>query len=156
MLGFIVASTPSTCWEGCMSNQDIVFETSRFNLSTVGEHFINPCCFGEDLAEWLRGKLGERGVPADEPGQEDWGWYTGATVAGQQYFVGVGGNPSENGPGKNHGEWRISVVKRRSIWQQISGKNKISPEDALVSLLLEILDREPDFARVQLDPPRPS
>jgi hypothetical protein len=104
-----------------MNCQDIVFETSRFNLSEVGEHFINPCCLGEDLAEWLGSKLCERGVSVDKAGQEDWGWYTGATVGGQRYFIGVGGNPAENGAPKNHGEWRISVVKRRSLWQQISG-----------------------------------
>jgi hypothetical protein len=45
---------------------------SRFNLSKVGEHFINPCCFGEDLAEWLRIKLIERSVEVRQPYQEDW------------------------------------------------------------------------------------
>ena len=135
-----------------MNCQDIVFETSRFNLSEVGEHFINPCCFGEDLAEWLRAKLCERGVSADQPGQEDWGWYTGTTVGGQRYFIGIGGNPTENGAPKNHGEWRIFVEKRRSLWQLISGKNKITPEDEIISLLLNILAQEPDFEQIQLDP----
>ena len=51
----------------------ILFKTNRFNLSKVGEHFINPCCFGEDLAAWLRIKLSERDVEVREPYQEDWG-----------------------------------------------------------------------------------
>jgi len=34
----------------------------RFNLSTAKEYFINPDCFGEDLAAWLRDKLTERGT----------------------------------------------------------------------------------------------
>lgn len=42
---------------------DILFDTNRFNLSEVKEHFINPGCFGEDLAVWLRAKLIERGIP---------------------------------------------------------------------------------------------
>jgi hypothetical protein len=33
-----------------LSTLHILFNTSRFNLSTVGEQFINPCCFGEDAA----------------------------------------------------------------------------------------------------------
>jgi hypothetical protein len=39
-----------------MKAVDIVFKTSRFNLSKVGEHFINPCC-GEEAfhRERLRG-----------------------------------------------------------------------------------------------------
>jgi hypothetical protein len=74
---------------------DLLFETDRFNLSEVGDHFINPCCFGEDLAAWLRAKLAERGVRASEPGQEDWGWYLGAEYAGRSYFIGIGGNADE-------------------------------------------------------------
>src|SRR6266513_835232 len=40
-----------------MNALDILFRSGSFNLSKVGEHFINPCCFGEDLAAWLRIKL---------------------------------------------------------------------------------------------------
>jgi hypothetical protein len=47
--------------------QGLLFETDRFNLSEVGDHFINPTCFGEDLAAWLRTKLIEQGVEAGEP-----------------------------------------------------------------------------------------
>jgi hypothetical protein len=35
----------------------ILFKTSLFNLTKIEEHFINVCCFGEDLAVWLRIKL---------------------------------------------------------------------------------------------------
>jgi len=35
---------------------DLLFETERFNSSEAGAHFINPNCFGEDLAAWLRGR----------------------------------------------------------------------------------------------------
>ena len=45
-----------------MNARDILFRTKRFNLSTAKEYFINPDCFGEDLAAWLRDKLTERGI----------------------------------------------------------------------------------------------
>lgn len=67
--------------------RDLLFETARFDLSVVGAHFINPCCFGEDAAAWLRARLVERGVDAGAPFQEDWGWGLGATHAGGRYFV---------------------------------------------------------------------
>lgn len=54
-----------------MNALHILFKTGRFNLSKVGEHFINPC-FGEDLTDWLGGKLTERGVVTRKPYQEDW------------------------------------------------------------------------------------
>jgi hypothetical protein len=74
---------------------DLLFETERFNISEAGAHFINPNCFGEDLAAWLRTQLAEQGVEAGEPGQEDWGWYLDATNRGRLYLVGVGGNPAD-------------------------------------------------------------
>jgi hypothetical protein len=49
----------------------ILFKTNRFNCSKVGAHFINPCCFGEDLAAWLRDKLNSKCADAGSPGQED-------------------------------------------------------------------------------------
>ena len=35
----------------------LFFESNRFNLSEVKSHFINPICFGEDVAAWLRSRL---------------------------------------------------------------------------------------------------
>jgi hypothetical protein len=43
-----------------MTSFDILFQTNRFNLSEAKEHFINPCCFGEDLAEWLPEQLAKK------------------------------------------------------------------------------------------------
>jgi hypothetical protein len=36
-----------------MNALHILSRTNRFNLSKVGAHFVDPCCFGEDLAAWL-------------------------------------------------------------------------------------------------------
>ena len=70
----------------------ILFKTNRFNLSKVGEHFINPCCFGEDLAVWLRIKLSERNVEVREPYQEDWGWELPAMQESDSYYLCMSGN----------------------------------------------------------------
>lgn len=80
-----------------MNSVEILFKTSRFNLSEVGEHFINPCCFGEDLAVWLREKLLAIGVDSGEPCQEDWGWEFKAKNGGNYYFLGMGGDSCRNG-----------------------------------------------------------
>lgn len=73
-----------------MNAYHLLFRTNRFNLSKVQSHFINPCCFGEDLAQWLREKLSERGIRADGPYQEDRGWELVAKAGGQRYYVGGG------------------------------------------------------------------
>jgi len=122
---------------------DLVFSTDRFNLSKVEAHFVNPCCFGEDLAAWIRGKLLERGVGAFEPYQEDWGWELQAGFEKNAYYLGVGGN-SDDGV-SNRGEWRIIIEKRRSVWDRLAGRGRIARDDRMVRLVEEILASQPDF-----------
>jgi hypothetical protein len=128
---------------------DILFDTNRFNLSEVKPHFINPCCFGEDLAAWLRAKLIERAIPTIEPGQEDWGWYVEARIGDANYFIGVGGNPDESARDPNEGEWRIIIEKHRRLLDKITGRNKESPDEPMFDVIEEILRAEPDFGNVR-------
>ena len=90
----------------------ILFRTNRFNLSKVGAHFINPCCFGEDLAAWLRVQLTELGIQTREPYQEDWGWELPAKLPSGSYLLCMSGNSDESDAGKDDGEWGITVGKR--------------------------------------------
>ena len=128
-----------------MAPGDILFETERFNVSEVKEHFINPCCFGEDLAEWLRQELIKREITASVPGQEDWGWYLFVTRSTDRYFLGVGGYRKEGTIGPNVGQWRIMVVKKRSFWDKLRGKNKISATDSILSTIEDILREQADI-----------
>ncbi len=75
---------------------DILFETARFNCSEVKAHFINDCCFGEDLAAWLKDRLKAKGMQTKEPYQEDWGWELSVTDSARSYYVGVGGYATES------------------------------------------------------------
>jgi hypothetical protein len=131
-----------------MNARDILFKTSRFNLSRVSEHFINPCCFGEDLAAWLQIKLANNGAEAGMPGQEDWGWYLQVKYDGNAYFLGISGNGEENSTNVNAGKWRIIVKKNLSIWQRISGMGTITVKDGMFALIEKILRGEPDIRHV--------
>ena len=128
---------------------DILFEANRFNLSEVQPHFINDTCFGEDVAAWLRDKLLALGISATVPDQEDWGWYIEATYAGAIYFIGVGGNQQPGASDKNAGEWRIMIERHRSVWDKLTGKNTITPNDALLVIIRGIIDAEPGFRNVR-------
>lgn len=56
----------------------VTFRSNRFNTSESKSNYINPCCFGDDAAEWLRQQLASSGVTVDPKiGQEDFGWYLG-------------------------------------------------------------------------------
>ena len=130
---------------------DLLFDTNRFNLSEVREHFINPCCFGEDAAAWLRARLIERGVEVSEPAQEDWGWYLGASRGGRSYFIGIGGNADEEGSDPNRGEWRVMVEPHRSLRDRLLGKGGAGADDEMLALIREILVAERDFMNVRLE-----
>ncbi len=111
-------------------------------MSKVGKHFINPCCFGEDLAAWLRIKLAEKNWKASEAYQEDWGWELPVRHGKDYYYLCMSGNRGDSGVDNDEGEWRIIVEKRRSIWQRVTGKGKIAENDALLLLVKEILSGE--------------
>ncbi len=129
----------------------ILFSTDRFNLSEVGAHFINPCCFGEDLAAWLRNKLIERRVETREPYQEDWGWELQVKYGDQSYYLCMSGNADGSAANLNNGEWGIIVEKKRSISQRITGGGKIAKDDRMVCLLNEILTGEATFRDVHFE-----
>lgn len=58
------------------SRTEIHFRSEAFNNSEPKDYFINECCFGDDVCRWLILRLRSRGFStADEPGQEDFGWY---------------------------------------------------------------------------------
>ncbi|MGZ4841342.1 MAG: hypothetical protein ACXV5J_06325 [Candidatus Angelobacter sp.] len=55
----------------------ITVQTDLFNHRVVKPHFINPCCFGEDFAAWLREQLSplaDFGFKLSKIIQEDYGW----------------------------------------------------------------------------------
>jgi hypothetical protein len=137
-----------------MNSIDLLFRSSRFNLSKVGDHFINPCCFGEDFSAWLGQKLAERGIAADPPGQEDWGWYLGLSRNGARYLVGVSGNADESSAHENDGQWRVMVDKSRSFGERLRGAGKIAEDDPIVALLEEILGGQADFFDLHREPSR--
>jgi hypothetical protein len=134
-----------------MKYLDVLFTTSRFNLSEVKEHFINPCCFGEDVAAWIRKPLEAKGWATQEPGQEDWGWYVDVRLDDQSYTLSIGGNATEDSVTPNLGEWRIGVQKHLSIKEKFTGKNAFTKDDPLFTQVLEICRSQPDFDDINIE-----
>jgi hypothetical protein len=134
-----------------MNALHLLFRTGRFNLSEVGAHFINPCCFGEDLAVCLRKSLKEKGIESPGPDQEDWGWELPVKDNGQSYYLGVGGNADGTSTNPNEGEWRIIIEKRRSIRQRFTGRGKITLDDKVAIILKEILTADTAIRDVHVE-----
>jgi hypothetical protein len=79
----------------------ITVETDRFEHRKVKPHFINPCCFGEDFAAWLKQELAPlaaHGFDFSEPIQEDYGWGMWASHGRDPFWIAlsyVGDGPQE-------------------------------------------------------------
>jgi hypothetical protein len=129
----------------------ILFDSGRFNLSEVKEHFINPCCFGEDVAAWLAAKLTERGIQVRSPYQEDWGWELPVRMPENSYYIGVGGNSAEDRSDPNRGEWRVMITKRRSLAEKITGKNKLTQQERIVEIVASVLQTETGISNVHFE-----
>lgn len=89
----------------------VVFESDAFNASEPRPYFINPDCFGDDLARWLSNELSTRGVQIGDVGQEDFGWYFDATANGAEHFVFVGLRPASD---EDPAQWVVVVERRGS------------------------------------------
>ena len=88
----------------------ITVETDLFEHREVKPHFINPCCFGEDFAAWLKEELSrppEFDVELSEPIQEDYGWGLWARLGKDRFWIAL--SYVGDGPQEAPAQWVISV-----------------------------------------------
>ena len=135
-----------------MNARHLLFKTSRFNLSEIKENFINPCCLGEDLAQWLRKKLVEEGVNVRTPGQEDWGWYLRLRYGRESYLLAIGTSGNEEVRAGKEGEWRIIVKKNPSIRRLLLNRARMTDDDPIAAKIRWILRQERDFRDIRTEP----
>jgi hypothetical protein len=89
---------------------DITIETDLFEHREVKPHFINPCCFGEDFAGWLRGRLSPlaaEGFNFADAIQEDYGWGFWASHGGERFWIAL--SYVGDGPQEDPVQWVVSV-----------------------------------------------
>jgi len=97
----------------------ITVETDLFEHREAKPHFINPCCFGEDFAGWLKQELQrfpDHGLEYSKLIQEDYGWGFWASRGKDSFWIAVGfvgdlagesaGVSSREGPAA----WGISIA----------------------------------------------
>src|SRR5262245_35325778 len=82
--------------------------TDRFEATTPGNHFINPRCFGEAFANWLRSRLTGQDLEVSAPIQEDWGWVIMVDLEDRKFTVTIG--ITDETIGHAPAEWRVGVA----------------------------------------------
>jgi hypothetical protein len=119
---------------------NIVFETTRFS----GPDPNAPS--GEQLVRWIGEQLQAHGVKTESVRNKEDGWEFGASHGDARYLVIAGLQRDAASVG---GNWKISVDKRRSLSDQLFGKNQLSPTDPFVWLVENALQSEPDIKNVR-------
>ncbi len=85
--------------------------TDKFEHREVKEYFINPCCFGEDFAAWLSGRIGKislKGFQIGEAIQEDYGWGFWVEKDKDPFWVAI--SYAEDGPVEEPPHWVVTVA----------------------------------------------
>ena len=91
-------------------DEPIAVETDLFEHREVKPHFINPCCFGEDFAAWLKNEtatLEGYEFSFSEIIQEDYGWGFLAWRGRDRFWVAL--SYVGDGPQEAPAIWIISV-----------------------------------------------
>lgn len=102
--------------EGKVAEGSIEVETDLFEHREVKPHFINPCCFGEDFAAWLKRELSESTelrFELSDPIQEDYGWGFWASQDKDRFWIVL--SYVGDGPQEAPAQWIVSVVNDPGI-----------------------------------------
>jgi hypothetical protein len=105
-----ISGTVSQGREESLTDDGITVETEIFEHHEVKPHFVNPCCFGEDFAAWLKehvAALESSGFEFSEIIQEDYGWGFWAWHGKDPFWVALG--YVGDGPQEAPAQWVISV-----------------------------------------------
>lgn len=97
--------------DGKALGDSIMVETDLFEHREVKPHFINPCCFGEDFAAWLKQGLSrftELDFELSEAIQEDYGWGFWALRGKDRFWIAL--SYVGDGPQETPAQWVISVA----------------------------------------------
>jgi hypothetical protein len=125
--------------------KEATFRSSAFNTSEVKTYFINDCCFGDDLATWMIGRLRAAGIETDEePDQEDFGWYFNFTVPAGTHCCILGYQPDDP-----EGLWHLSLERSRGFVASLFGRRSHGIDAAAVEAIQNALAGAAEIRELQ-------
>lgn len=125
----------------------VTFTSSLFNTSTQKAYFINPGCFGEDVAKWLADQLRNKGYEAANlPGQEDFGWYFTFQVSGIEYCFVISYRPADK---NEEGVWIGWLERSRGLVASILGGRKRGIDPQAAQAIHEALSSSPQIGNIR-------
>ena len=121
------------------------FRSSLFENKEPKPHFINPCCFGEDLVSWLLRGLQGTSLSLGDSVQEDYGW--GFWVEGD-YWVAVG--VMDDSIGVENPQWVVAVDYDAglNVWKRLFGKADSPLQLKICEAINSVLRDEPKVTEI--------
>lgn len=126
----------------------VTFRCTGFNTTENRDYFINPDNFGDDLALWLMDGLETRGFAVDrsdegKPGQEDFGWYFGFTVAGVPHTVLLASYDAEKQ------SWWAQIERDAGFFASLLGARNRGIRQEAAQALHEVLSSSPQVSEIR-------
>lgn len=123
------------------------FHSVAFNVAEPRPEFLNPDCFGDDVARWLIARLRAAGATtSDEPGQEDFGWYLDFEVPEGRHCCVVGLRPADDGEPPT---WVLWVERSRGFLASIVGLRERGLAPAALRTLHDVLASAPEVSALR-------
>ncbi len=113
-----------------MTDRAIFVTTDLFEVEKVGEHFINPRCFGQEFAQLLRERLAKEGIETSDPIQEDFGWVLLLGKAPRKLTLSIG--ILDDSIGRVPAVWRVDLAFEKGLNGPGSWFRK-APDSELIS-----------------------
>lgn len=127
-------------------NYVISFNSDAFDLKNERKNTINPI-HGISVGEWLNPILEKHGVDVTAIDEEDWGWYSYATLDRQKYLLGYIAIPEDIK--EMFSEIIIQIHKERKLIDKLLGKNKMSVDDPFVKIVGNIIKSTKGFNDIE-------
>jgi len=122
------------------------FKSNVFNTSVEKDYFLNPGCFGDDVARWLISQLQASGYAAEERlGQEDFGWFFSFEAARTKHDVVIGYRPDAD---HREGEWLCWIERKAGLVGSMLGTRKRVEPEAILAVH-QILSSSPSISSVR-------
>jgi hypothetical protein len=129
-----------------ITSEMLSFESAAFPVADDEDAETNPGIFGKSLAEWLSKRLNERGVPANEPFAEDWGWCI--ELANQKPRTGLACASEDN----ERTAWRVYAFVDLGIFGQFRGKDAaVLAVTNLIAKVKDVLSTEQSVTNMRSD-----
>ena len=125
----------------------VTFQASGFNTSEPRDYFVNPGCFGDDVAHALMKQLRSQGIQTDaEPGQEDFGWFFGYRLDATPYHFVLGYRP-EHPP--DRGCWIGWIERNAGLIGSLFGARQRGIEPEAVEAIRAAVSSIPTVTEVR-------